>query len=131
MLNTIYGVLLLLSGEKHITVSSEIIEVSNINYLKAYYVSLLPIYSFYYLNIISNAVEKRLNYIVVIFVVGTMLMFYQNFNVTSILLEKEEITNNMGYYFLPLLPLSLYVVNVNKIVKLILFSLGSSKSFTQ
>lgn len=121
LLNTIYGVLLILSGEKHIIDSSEIIDVSNINYLKAYYVSLLPIYSFYYLNIISNDAEKRLNYIVAIFVVGTMLMFYQNFNVTSILLGKEEITNNMGYYFLPLIPLSLYVVNVNKIVKLILF----------
>lgn len=83
---------------------------NKIDYLKQLYISLFPIYSFYYFSKRGVISEKWIRG-VVIFLLGVALLNF--FNYKEVALEKmaesgwsaEEITNNTGYSFCNLLPL--------------------------
>lgn len=83
-------------------------------YLKSIYKSLLPIYSFYVLWR-ENAISERNTYfwMAIFFLLSTIQYYhhYQEKLVMAVLLgsSAEEFTNNMGYIFLSLIPLCVFL----------------------
>lgn len=83
-------------------------------YLKSIYKSLLPIYSFYVLWR-ENAISERNTYfwMAIFFLLSTIQYYhhYQEQLVMAVLLgsSAEEFTNNMGYIFLSLIPLCVFL----------------------
>lgn len=104
---TIYGVFLILSGEQAGPFSS-------FNYLKEIYISLLPIYAFYVFSKEKIFTKGMIIWIVIFFFVVVTIMFFHDYQ--RQLLEAmlrhssaEEFTNNIGYYFLALIPACVYL----------------------
>lgn len=105
---TIYGVLLLISGEQLI-VKSTYWEIAKTEFLKRIYKSLLPVYSFYVFTKQGLLKESTIKFWFFIFLLSTIGLFYKSQE--RMLLEAvargssaKEFTNNMGYTFLALLP---------------------------
>ena len=85
-------------------------------YLQNIYMSILPIYTFYYFTLRRQINGDNVTYIFVAFFVYSVLSFYQRYVLASEQSGMEEITNNMGYYFVPLIPM-LYLVKLREWVK--------------
>lgn len=106
VLFTIYGTILILSGQTiRFRQSGNV--YSNFDFLKKIFISLLPIYSFYYFSRKKMIDEKRIVIWAIVFLVSAIVMFlyYQS---RAILLaddEDYEFTNNQGYLILALLPI--------------------------
>lgn len=79
----------------------------HLSYLQRIYGSLLPIYVFYYYSLTRRVTTENLKYIYVAFVVFNILAFYQRFYFLTDYFETEEIINNIGFYFVPLIPMLL------------------------
>ena len=107
---TIYGVVFFLTYGLTVKIYYE--ELSSINYLKSYFLSILPVFTGYYYakrGIVDLELMKK---IVPFFVIIGVLVFYrEEMENMSLLLEKgiyeETITNNAGYFILGILPCSL------------------------
>lgn len=105
---TIYGVLLLISGEQLMEKTMNLV-VPHSNYLKSIYKSLLPIYPFYVFTKQGLLKEKTIKTWFIIFLLLSIRFFYSS--QARMLIEAMErgssaveFTNNMGYSFLALLP---------------------------
>ena len=72
-------------------------------YIKQIYLSLLPIFSFYYYTIKGYLTEKRLCIWIYFFFISALLSFYR-YQINNAGDDSEEVTNNMGYLFLSLIP---------------------------
>lgn len=101
---TIYGLVLMLSGKTIRFMRSGAV-VKKFNYLKLILISLLPVFSFYVFTrkgLLTK--ELLLKWTPIFFIVAGMRYFqYQRESLLSS--DIEEITNNMGYVFLSLIPL--------------------------
>ena len=110
-MTTIYGVLLILGGEELFVVMDNLhIKTSNFDYLKNIYMSLLPIYVYYYYTIKGELkLQHILIFIIVLFCI--YIANYLNDRAQAIIrsIENRSImegfTLNIGYKFLALLPL--------------------------
>lgn len=107
---TIYGLLLLIS-DHHYVIQAKLFdnEVSKSSYLKGIFLSFPNIYTFYYFSRKGFLTEDHLRkWIVVFFCIAIFRFFdYQIATIqTSLLIgnEVEEVTNNMGYLFVALIP---------------------------
>lgn len=108
ILFTIYGLLLVISGEK-LMIQVSFREVSNTGYLKDIYKSLLPIYPFYVFTKEGLLKEHTIKIWFFIFLVLAIGFYYRG---QKRLLERaiesgssaEEFTSNVGYTFVALLP---------------------------
>lgn len=105
LLFTIYGVIYMVDGD------ANIIGVASFSYLKAIYMSLLPIYSFYTFTRESWLTENNLKYWAILFlVVAIMSFFYNQQKLIEDAIERgidiDGVTNNVGYILVALLPLS-------------------------
>ena len=106
---TIYGFLLIISGETLMVTQGRWREVGNTGYLKSIYKSLLPIYAFYVFARKELLTEKTMKFWFFIFLVLAIRSFYR---VEAAMLRKaleedssaEEFTNNVAYTFVGLLP---------------------------
>lgn len=103
---TIYGVILILSGKTNRLLNSGEV-VKNIDYLKFILISLLPVYSFYVFTRKGVLTKEILLKWIPVFFIVVIVQFFQH---QQVMLMKsadgvEEITNNMGYVFLSLIPL--------------------------
>lgn len=108
-LYTIYGILLILSDG--FSVKTSYVELSTINYLKGYYLSIMPIFSGYYYTTKGYLDVQLLKKWVPLFVIVGMLVFYrEELEKMAKLLEEgvfsEDITNNSGYFILGIIPCS-------------------------
>jgi hypothetical protein len=108
VLFTVYGMLLLMSGERLI-IQMSLRETSNTDYLKNIYKSLLPVYPFFVFTKQGLLKEKTIKIWFFIFFVLAIRWFYnQQAHMLAAALERgssaEEFTNNVGYTFLALLP---------------------------
>lgn len=103
---TIYGIILILSG-KTIRFMRTGTVVKNISYLKLILISLLPVFSFYVMTrkgLLTK--EVLLKWTPVFFIIAVMQFFLHQREVLMRSAEEvEEITNNMGYVFLSLIPI--------------------------
>lgn len=105
---TIYGVFLVISNPAIYGVFGD--RVSNTSYLTTIYISLLPIYSFYRYTMIGDLNEKTIRSWALILVgITTFSYFQREAHLIQIIHENninsEDVTNNVGYIFLSVLPL--------------------------
>lgn len=104
---TVYGIFLILSGEQAGPLSS-------FDYLKKIYLSLLPIYSFYVFSKEKLLTEGMMCWIIIFLFGVVTTMFFQDYQrqILEAMLRRssaEEFTNNIGYYFLALIPACVYL----------------------
>lgn len=107
---TIYGIFYILFNPSTIYYPRFGESIQSYNYLKSIYLSLLPIYPFYYYAKKGYLTEKKLQRWGVVFLISVTLVYFQyQQNALQELMEKgssrEEITNNTGYLFLSCIPL--------------------------
>ncbi|MBO7312572.1 MAG: hypothetical protein J6U82_07175 [Alistipes sp.] len=122
---TIYGGILMLSGQDLYVELSNYVKISNFQYLKDIYISLLPIYTIY--NYAQNGyiTKQHIGPLLLLFIGITWVEYYQaqaNSLAAAMAIgsTREEFTNNTGYLFLSILPL-LLMWNKRYITKYILF----------
>lgn len=101
---TIYGLVLMLSGKTIRFMGSGAV-VKKFNYLKLILISLLPVFSFYVFTRKGLLTKELLLKWTPIFFIVAGLRFFQYQRETLLSSDVEEITNNMGYVFLSLIPL--------------------------
>lgn len=105
---SIYGFWLILTNGSMIHYQSGVSKTSY-EYIKAIYISLLPIYPFYHFTVEGYLTEERMKRWIFIFFISCTLSFYKKRQeVLQQFLElgisRDEITNNSGYLFLSLFP---------------------------
>ena len=110
LLFTIYGFALIVSSPSTLYYPLSGKDISSYNYIKSIYLSLLPIYSFYYFTKKGYLTAERLQKWGIIFLVSiTLSYFHMQHEVLERLSEEgsnvEEITNNVGYSFLSIMPM--------------------------
>lgn len=102
---TVYGLIhLMINGEYAPSVTT--FHPRTIVYLKTYLVSLLPIYSCYYYAAKKYLTTKTLQLWVILFFFVAVADYFQMRKeaLAAFADDREDITNNMGYMFLALLP---------------------------
>lgn len=104
LLLTLYGVfhIILNPGTVHYRASG--LTMESYEYLKAIWLSLLPIYPFYYFSRMGYLNEKRLKSWFFVFIISCTLTFFRSQRDAILVLGAEEVTNNSGYLMLSLLP---------------------------
>lgn len=110
----VYGGLLLLSNDSIFIRDNMVV---NYYYVRNILMSLLPIYSFYYYSEKSYLTIWLLQFLVPIFILVTFLSF--QFNQISVASRMgvaldQELTNNVGYTFVPIIPL-IYLCNYKNV----------------
>ena len=107
---TIYGFILVLMGPSTLYYPISGKSMPSYNYIKSIYLSMLPIYTFYYYTKRRYLTAEHLRMWGVIFLASVTLSYISMHRAAlEALLEKgshaDEITNNSGYLFLSCLPL--------------------------
>lgn len=74
-------------------------------YLQTSLRSLAPIFLFYYFTMNGKLTSDRIKIYLPILIVTCVLLYYKNESLVLLETNKEEITNNAGYYFVSLIPL--------------------------
>ena len=110
---TIYGVVLLLSRETFY-IKDTMTAVSNKDYLKNIYMSMLPIYTFFTFVKIGILKDEVIRKWVPIFILVAIAAYFENQNANlataeEIMSMQEEFSNNTGYMFLAIIPLLFFV----------------------
>lgn len=107
---TIYGFALILMSPSTIYYRMSGMSIASYNYIKAIYLSILPIYAFYYFSLKGYLTAERLRWWAVVFCISCVVSYYIYMQqAMEKLLESgssaEETTNNAGYLFLSLIPI--------------------------
>lgn len=110
LLFTVYGFALIVSSPSTLYYPLSGKAMPSYNYIKSIYLSLLPIYPFYYYTKKGYLTAERLRIWGLIFLASvTMSYFRMQREALAQLVEEgssvEEVTNNMGYLFLSILPM--------------------------
>ena len=116
---TIYGLILFFSGVALYPEEYNLMTSSHFGYLQNIFTSILPLYAFYYFTLEGDLSENNLIFVFFVFLIFSILIYYQNYFLVSEEIEKEEITNNMGYRFVPLIPM-LSLIKMKDVWKYIL-----------
>lgn len=106
-------------------------------YLKSIFISLLPIYSFYYFTKQGYLSESKISILIFVFFFFSIVNFYGRIYSRILIFTEDHIdfTNNSGYLFIPLIAAS-SLLKSNKITQYVLlctslfFSIQSSKRGT-
>lgn len=104
----VYGVVLLFS-DNHYIIRYSGAEVSNSSFLKSIFLSIPNIYSFYYFSRKGFLTEPIIKKWIVVYMLASVFIFidYKMTSIHTLLLEGndvDDITNNMGYLFVALIP---------------------------
>lgn len=107
---SIYGFALILNNPSTVHYSLSGMSMPSYNYIKSIYLSILPIYAFYYFSLKGYITAERLRWWTVVFFISCVVSYYKYKQQALIsLMERgssvEEITNNAGYLFLSLIPI--------------------------
>ena len=96
---TLYGLVLFFSGIALYPDEFNINTSLHYGYLQRIYLSVLPIYTFYLFSLNGYFTEKNMLYIFLIILVLSVFIYYEKFFLVSEQMEREEVTNNIGYRF--------------------------------
>ena len=118
---TIYGGILLIYGNTFISYINEL--PPRYIYLQVSLRSLLPIYVFYNYAYKGYLSSDRIRLYGIILLIALVPVFYFQQSQIMLQLDRDEITNNMGYSFLSLLPLYCFYYK-NNILQYILLSIA-------
>ena len=107
---SIYGFALIAMNPSTVHYSVSGVSMSSYNYIKSIYLSILPIYAFYYFSLKGYLTAERLRWWAVVFCISSVVSYYLYMQQALIkLMERgssaEETTNNAGYLFLSLIPI--------------------------
>lgn len=91
-------------GGIHIMFGEAIMMRDQYLYLQASLNSLAPIFLFYDFAMNGKLTSDRIRIYLPILIVTCLLLFYKNESHVLLMTNKEEITNNIGYMFVPLIP---------------------------
>lgn len=116
---TIYGLVLFFRGLALYPDEFNMMTSLQFGYLQRIYCSVLPIYAFYLFALKGDLTEENLLQVFLFLFIATVLLFYQSYVKRSSMLEREEITNNIGYRFVPLIPM-LALVRLKDVMKYVL-----------
>lgn len=110
LLFTVYGIALIVTSSSTLYYPLSGKDMPSYNYIKSIYLSLLPIYPFYYYTKKGYLTANRLRIWGLIFLASVTLSYFRmQRDALAELLEEgssvEEVTNNMGYLFLSILPM--------------------------
>ena len=106
LLFTIYGFILVFLSPSTLYYPISGKSMPSYNYIKSIYLSLLPIYPFYYYTKKGFLTAERLRIWSVIFLASVTLSYIRMQRVAlEALIDADETTNNSGYLFLSCLPL--------------------------
>ena len=97
MMYTIYGMI-------HIMFDDSILGESKHYYLQSALNSLAPIYLFYDFTKNGKLTSDRIRIYLPILVIVCILLYYKNETLVLLKSNKDEITNNAGYFFVALIP---------------------------
>lgn len=113
---TVYGILLIISGKRIATMGDN--HIANYEYLKAIYISLLPIYSAYLYTIKGQLTQNTISKWIFIWLLIATAQYFRNQSeaLEQLVYGREEITNNMGYTFVALMPV-LIILNKRPIIQ--------------
>lgn len=101
---TVYGAIHIIMNPGEIHYKESDLILSSYEYLKTIWLSLLPIYPFYYFSRKGYFNEQKLNRWFFVFVLSCTLTFFRNQRDALLLGGLEQATNNSGYLMLSLLP---------------------------
>lgn len=106
---SIYGFALIAKNPSTVHYSMSGMSMASYNYIKSIYLSILPIYAFYYFSLKGYLTAERLRKWTVVFCVSCVISYYYNKQLMLIMMMErgssvDEITNNEGYVFLSLIP---------------------------
>lgn len=109
MMFSIYGFYLILMNPSTIHYSMSGMSMASYNYIKSIYLSILPIYAFYYFSLKGYLTAERLRWWAVVFCISCVVSYYIYMQQAMEMLlargsSAEETTNNAGYLFLSLIP---------------------------
>lgn len=104
ILFSIYGFAHVLSNPGTVLYHGAMIEIASYNYIKSIYLSMLPIYPFYYYSRIGLLSLEKLKKWFFVFIAICTLIFFRSQKEFMALRGIEEATNNTAYMFLSLLP---------------------------
>lgn len=107
---SIYGFALIISSPSTLYYPISGISIPSYNYIKSIYLSILPIYAFYYFSYKGYLTAEKLRLWAIIFCVSCIVSYYYNMRQgLEFLIRRgslaKEITNNVGYTFLSLIPI--------------------------
>ena len=107
---SIYGFYLILMNPSTLYYRMSGKSMASYSYIKSIYLSILPIYAFYYFSLKGYLTAERLRWWAVVFCISCVVSYYIYMQqAMEALLERgssrEEITNNAGYLFLSLIPI--------------------------
>ena len=107
---SIYGFALILMSPSTIYYRMSGLSMASYNYIKSIYLSILPIYAFYYFSLKGYLTAERLRWWAVVFCISCVVSYYIYMQQAMEALlargsSQEEITNNAGYLFLSLIPI--------------------------
>lgn len=107
---TIYGFALIMMNPSTIYYRMSGMSMASYNYIKEIYLSILPIYAFYYFSLKGYLTAERLRWWAVVFCISCVVSYFIYMQqAMEKLLESgssaEETTNNAGYLFLSLIPI--------------------------
>lgn len=102
---TIYGLANIVSGEAIHKGRYASNVLDNFKYLQHIYMSVMPIYAFYFYTAKRRLCSQNIIYVFFVLLFFSVVSYYQQFFKVSIRLGKDDIVNNMGYLFVPLIPM--------------------------
>ena len=107
---SIYGFYLILMNPSTVYYRISGMSIASYNYIKSIYLSILPIYAFYYFSLKGYLTAERLRWWAVVFCISCVVSYYLNMQQAMEKLwargsSAEETTNNAGYLFLSLIPI--------------------------
>lgn len=117
LLVTIYGIISVIQGRNLETAGGD--KIVSYKFLLQYYLSLLPIYVFFYFARNGIITDKILKKCFFLFFVISVIDFISNFFRRTELLGMEDTVNNLSYSFVPLIPL-LFLTKMKSNMKLYL-----------
>ena len=91
-------------GTIHIMFDDPILGKSKYYYLQSALNSLVPIFLFYYFTMNGKLTSDRIRIYLPILLIVCILLYYRTENQMLLRKDAEEITNNGGYFFVPLIP---------------------------
>ena len=122
---TLYGAALMVGGEAVHKGRFLHKVVSNYSYLQGIYISVMPIYAFYYYTLKRQLVPQNIIVVFLLLFSFSVVSYYQQYFKVSYSSGKDDIVNNIGFLFVPLIPM-LSIVKMKNVWKysLALLSFG-------
>lgn len=109
-------------GGIHIMFGESIKGENTYYYLQSSLNSLAPIFLFYYFTMNGKLTSDRIRIYLPILIVICILLYYKNESQVLLAKDAEEITNNMGYLFVSLIPL-LFFFSKKPIIQYLLLAI--------